>query len=59
MIVVAYCSFERYWIAKAGKLTIAELQTKLAQVQMENLRLQVQPHLTIASQENFSLTVVL
>jgi hypothetical protein len=35
---------ERYRIAEAEKLAMAELQTKLAQAQLENLRLQVQPH---------------
>ncbi len=44
IIVLAYYAFERYRIAEAEKLATAELQTKLAQAQLENLRLQVQPH---------------
>jgi LytS/YehU family sensor histidine kinase len=42
--VLAYYSFERYRLAQAEKLAAAELQTKLAQAQLENLRLQLQPH---------------
>jgi two-component system LytT family sensor kinase len=42
--VLAYYSFERYRQAQAEKLAAAELQTKLAQAQLENLRLQLQPH---------------
>jgi len=44
IIVLAYYAFERYRITEAEKLATAELQTKLAQAQLENLRLQVQPH---------------
>ena len=44
VIVLGYYAFERYRMAQAEKLATAELQTKLAQAQLENLRLQVQPH---------------
>jgi two-component system LytT family sensor kinase len=44
VVVLAYYAFERYRISQAEKLAAAELQTKLAQAQLENLRLQVQPH---------------
>src|SRR6267143_543568 len=44
IIVLAYYAFERYRISQAEKLATAELQAKLAQAQLENLRLQVQPH---------------
>jgi sensor histidine kinase YesM len=44
IIVLAYYAFERYRITEAEKLATAELQTKLVQAQLENLRLQVQPH---------------
>jgi len=44
VIVLAYYAFERYRLAQAEKLAAAELQTKLAQAQLENLRLQLQPH---------------
>jgi two-component system, LytTR family, sensor kinase len=44
IIVLAYYAFERHRITEAEKLATAELQTKLAQAQLENLRLQVQPH---------------
>jgi two-component system LytT family sensor kinase len=44
VIVLLYYSFERYRLAQAQQLAAAELQTKLAQAQLENLRLQVQPH---------------
>jgi len=44
IFVLLYYSFERYRMAQAEKLAAAELQTKLAQAQLENLRLQVQPH---------------
>jgi len=44
IIVLAYYAFERFRISQAEKLATAELQTKLAQAQLENLRLQVQPH---------------
>jgi two-component system, LytTR family, sensor kinase len=44
VVVLAYYAFERYRQAQAEKLAAAELQTKLAQAQLENLRLQLQPH---------------
>lgn len=44
VIVLAYYAFERYRMAQAEKLAAAELETKLAQAQLENLRLQLQPH---------------
>jgi sensor histidine kinase YesM len=44
IIVLAYYAFERYRITEEEKLATAELQTKLVQAQLENLRLQVQPH---------------
>jgi two-component system, LytTR family, sensor kinase len=44
VIVLLYYSFHRYRMSQAEKLAAAELQTKLAQAQLENLRLQVQPH---------------
>jgi two-component system LytT family sensor kinase len=44
VIVLLYYSFERYRMAQAQQLAAAELQTKLAQAQLENLRLQLQPH---------------
>jgi two-component system LytT family sensor kinase len=44
VIVLAYYAVERYRLAQAEKLAAAELQTKLAQAQLENLRLQLQPH---------------
>ena len=44
VLVLAYYAFERYRMAQAEKLAAAELQTKLAQAQLENLRLQLQPH---------------
>jgi two-component system, LytTR family, sensor kinase len=44
IIVVLYFFFERLRLAQAHQLAAAELQTKLAQSQLENLRLQVQPH---------------
>lgn len=43
-IVLLYYSFERFRIAQAEKLATSELQTKLARAQLENLRLQLQPH---------------
>jgi len=42
--VLLYYSVRRYQISQAEKLAAAELQTKLAQAQLENLRLQLQPH---------------
>jgi two-component system LytT family sensor kinase len=44
VIVLAYYAFQRYRLAQAEKLAAAELETKLAQAQLENLRLQLQPH---------------
>jgi sensor histidine kinase YesM len=43
-IVVVYYFFKRLRAAQAQQLAAAELQTKLAQSQLENLRLQIQPH---------------
>ncbi|MGB9463783.1 MAG: histidine kinase, partial [Candidatus Acidiferrum sp.] len=36
--------FERLRIAQAQQVAAAELQAKLAEAQLENLRLQLQPH---------------
>ena len=44
IIVVLYYFFERLKVAQAQQLAAAELQTRLAQSQLENLRLQLQPH---------------
>jgi two-component system LytT family sensor kinase len=44
MVVLVYYFLERLRIAQAQQLAAAELQTKLAQAQLENLRLQLQPH---------------
>ena len=44
LIVVVYYYFERLRIAQAQQLAAAKLQTELAQAQLENLRLQLQPH---------------
>jgi LytS/YehU family sensor histidine kinase len=44
IIVVLYYFYERIKLAQAQQLAAAELQTRLAQSQLENLRLQVQPH---------------
>jgi two-component system LytT family sensor kinase len=44
VIVLVYYFFERLRIAQAQQLAAAELQAKLAQAQLENLRLQLQPH---------------
>lgn len=44
IIVGLYFFFERFRLAQAQQLAAAELQTKLAQAQLENLRLQLQPH---------------
>lgn len=43
-IVVLYYFYERLKVAQAQRLAAAELQARLAQSQLENLRLQVQPH---------------
>jgi two-component system LytT family sensor kinase len=44
LIMTLYYFFERYRMAQAQQLAAAELQTKLVQAQLENLRLQLQPH---------------
>ncbi len=44
LIAGLYFLFQRYRMAQAQQLAAAELQTKLAQAQLENLRLQLQPH---------------
>jgi len=44
VIVLVYYFFERLRIAQAQQLAAAELQAKLARAQLENLRLQLQPH---------------
>jgi sensor histidine kinase YesM len=44
VIVLVYYFFKRLQMAQAQQLAAAELQTKLAQAQLENLRLQLQPH---------------
>jgi two-component system LytT family sensor kinase len=44
VIVGAYSFYQRLRIAQAQQLASAELQTKLVQAQLENLRLQLQPH---------------
>ena len=44
VIVLVYYFFKRLQIAQAQQLAAAELQAKLAQAQLENLRLQLQPH---------------
>jgi two-component system, LytTR family, sensor kinase len=44
VFVVVYYYFERLRIAQAQQLAAAKLQTELAQAQLENLRLQLQPH---------------
>jgi two-component system, LytTR family, sensor kinase len=44
VIVGLYFFFQRLRIAQAQQLAAAELQTKLAEAQLENLRLQLQPH---------------
>ena len=43
-MVGLYYFFQRFRLAQAQQLASAELQTKLAQAQLENLRLQLQPH---------------
>ena len=43
-IIGLYYFFQRYRLAQAQQLAAAELETKLAQAQLENLRLQLQPH---------------
>jgi two-component system, LytTR family, sensor kinase len=44
VIVGAYSFYQRLRIAQAQQLASAELRTKLVQAQLENLRLQLQPH---------------
>src|SRR3984893_3379660 len=44
VIVGLYFFFQRLRLAQAQQLAAAELQTKLAEAQLENLRLQLQPH---------------
>jgi len=44
VIVGLYSFYQRLRIAQAQQLAAAELQTKLVQAQLENLRLQLQPH---------------
>jgi two-component sensor histidine kinase len=44
VFVTFFYFFEKLRIAQAQQLAAAELQTKLAQAQLENLRLQLQPH---------------
>ena len=44
VIVLVYYFFERLRIAQAQQLAAAEFEAKLAQAQLENLRLQLQPH---------------
>ena len=44
VIVGLYSFYQRLRIAQAQQLAAAELQTRLAQAQLENLRLQLQPH---------------
>lgn len=43
-IVGLYYYFQRFRIAQAQQLAAAHLETKLAEAQLENLRLQLQPH---------------
>jgi two-component system, LytTR family, sensor kinase len=43
-VVLVYYFLKRLQIAQAQQLAAAELQTRLAQAQLENLRLQLQPH---------------
>src|SRR5260370_36848946 len=44
IIVGVYSFYQRLRIAQAQQLAAAELKTELAQAQLENLRLQLQPH---------------
>jgi len=44
VIVGLYSFYQRLRLAQAQQLAAAELQTKLVQAQLENLRLQLQPH---------------
>ena len=54
VIVLVYYFFERLRIAQAQQLAAAELQAKLAQAQLENLRLQLQPHFLFNSLNTIS-----
>jgi len=44
IIVLAFYFVERLRVAQAQQLAAAELQAKLAEAQLQNLRLQLQPH---------------
>ena len=44
VVVLTFYFFERLRMAQAQQLAAAELHTKLAEAQLENLRLQLQPH---------------
>jgi len=44
LVVGIYYYFRRFQMAQAHQLAVAELEAKLAQAQLENLRLQIQPH---------------
>jgi len=44
LITALYYFFQRFRLAQAQQLAAAEMQTKLAEAQLENLRLQLQPH---------------
>jgi LytS/YehU family sensor histidine kinase len=54
LIIGLYYYFQRYRLAQAQQLAAAELQTKLAQAQLENLRLQLQPHFLFNSLNTIS-----
>ena len=43
-IVCLYYYFKKFRLAQAQQLAAAQLKTKLAEAQLENLRLQLQPH---------------
>lgn len=43
-IVCLYYYFQKFRLAQAQQLAAAQLKTKLAEAQLENLRLQLQPH---------------
>jgi two-component system, LytTR family, sensor kinase len=43
-IVCLYYYFRKFRVAQAQQLAAAQLKTKLAEAQLENLRLQLQPH---------------
>jgi len=44
LVVGIYYYFRRFQAAQAQQLAVAELEAQLAQAQLENLRLQIQPH---------------